>query len=715
MRSVGPLLRVPSAVAGTRRARRGLFPIALALLLAAPAVLRAADRIPGAPGSGPSAPTGPSIVAPDEPQLRLAAHLAPPPGQTSVESVRFGGGVPSGPSAQASISEDGRYVTFASRAPDLVPGDTNKAIDVFVRDRAAGTTIRLPQLGGLPVPPAGSAVDPAISADGSVVAFVYTPPPPTTGVAVVLSQPVILVWARATNVSEVVSVTAAGDTMPRSTQPSVSGDGRFVAFTSQSPAAADDTAFDDDVFVRDRAAGTTTLVSVATGGGTGNAASNAPAISQDGRTVAFQSDASNLVAGDENGETDVFARDLAAGTTAVLSVAAAGEVDGPSEAPAISADGQFVAFESSATNLDAGVTTEGLAVYRRDRATATTTLVSVALAGGDAAGSSGQAAISADGRIVAFASTGNDLVAAAGSALAALIVTGPAELFARDVEAGETIRVSVTPAGGAAGGQNVGPSVGGNGRYVAWSSTSADLVPGDDNRLGDVFVRDMPPIPTLAPPVVDFGTRATGTSGPPAAAILSNAGWGPLTGAGSTIEGPAAPDFAVLFDGCLGRTLHRTEACTVTVSFMPAAPGERMASLRVASDAPGTPLAARLRGAGSLARLELDPPIGPPGIVTIATGSGFPPGSTVVLTWTLGITQRLQPIVADATGAFRVQVLVFHNDIVGVRDLVATPADGVSFPSFEVPFRVTEASGQPPRFVVYAGLDNPPPAMVGRR
>jgi hypothetical protein len=361
------------------------------------------------------------------------------------------------------------------------------------------------------------------------------------------------------------------------------------------------------------------------------------------------------------------------------------------------------------------MTTEGQAVLRRDRATGTTALVSVGLGGGDAAGSSGQAAISADGRVVAFISTGNDLVAQAGSAVTAAVVQGPSEVFARDVEVGETIRISVALAGGPAGGQNVGPVVGGNGRYVAWSSVSPQLVAGDENRLSDVFLRDLPPVPTLAPPVIDFGTRATGVAGPPVAAILSNAGWGQMTGAASAIDGPAASDFAVLFDGCAGRTLHRTDACTVTVSYTPTAPGERTATLNVASDAPGTPHTASLRGGGSLAQLDLDPPIGQPGIVTIATGSGFPPGVEVRLAWSRGISPKLPTIVADASGAFRVQVLVFHNDVIGPRDLVASPADGTSFPSFGAAFSVAEAGGQPPRFIVYPALDNPPPAIVGRR
>ena len=710
MRSVGPVLRVPPTVAGRRRARPTLLTVALALaLVTAPAAgIRAAALAP-APADPGYAPAAPPVAAP---RLPLAAHLDPPPGQTSLESVRFGGGFPGGPSAQPSISGDGLHVAFASRAPDLVPGDTNNAIDVFVRDRATGTTIRLPQLGGLPVPPNGLATEPSISADGRVVAFTYDGPQVFAAVAVIDPPPVVVAWDRATGATASATVLPPGSLLVRSREASVSGDGQRVAFTADYRLGTTGVQR-TDVFVVDRATGTSTLVSANLSGRPGNAPSAAPAISRDGRVVAFQSDASDLVPDDQNGETDVFARDLAAATTDLVSIAP--NSDGPSEAPAISADGRFVAFESTASTLAPGNLPDTHDVFLRDRVAGATSLVSIALDGGPVTGDSGQSAISDDGRVVAFASTGANLVAAAGSATFAQTLEGPSEVFARDVVAGETIRISVALPGGAAGGSNVGPAVGGNGRFVAWSSTSPRLVPGDTNQLGDVFLRDLPPVPLLAPPVIDFGTRATGTTGPPIAATLSNAGWAAMSASGATIDGPAAADFAVLFDGCVGRVLRRTEACTVTVSFTPSASDQRTASLRVPSDAPGSPHSARLVGGGSLAQLELDPPIGQPGIVTIATGSGFPPGSEVVLAWSRGITQRLPPIVADASGGFRVQVLVFHNDIVGARDLVATPADGTSFPAFGAAFRVTEPTGQPPRFVIYTALDNPPPAIIGRR
>jgi hypothetical protein len=104
----------------------------------------------------------------------------------------------------------------------------------------------------------------------------------------------------------------------------------------------------------------------------------------------------------------------------------------------------------------------------------------------------------------------------------------------------------------------------------------------------------------------------------------------------------------------------------------------------------------RLIGAGSNAQLTVDPPSGPPGIVTIAEGKGFPPNIAIVLSWTVGINQRRAPVVTDATGAFRAQVLIFHHDVEGPRDLVASPADGKSFRPIAVDFFVSTPTGAPP-------------------
>ena len=184
----------------------------------------------------------------------------------------------------------------------------------------------------------------------------------------------------------------------------------------------------------------------------------------------------------------------------------------------------------------------------------------------------------------------------------------------------------------------------------------------------------------------------------PAAVTLTSVGWTPLASIAATIDGGNAGDFAIVVDGCTGIGLPRPTSCTITVTFSPQDVGPRSSTLRITDDGAGSPHTVRLTGVGSKAELKVDPPRGPPGIVTIATGKGFPPNTPVVLTWSIGITQRTAPVVTDAVGAFRAQVLVFHHDVEGPRDLMASPADGKAFQPISVSFFVTTPTGTPPGF-----------------
>jgi len=698
MQSGRLLLRVPQAL--TPAIGRAAA-IGLALLLVAPGPAAAAPAYPPASRSTTSPPGAP---------------LPAPPGTTSLVSYRFGGSPTAGPagggpSAQVSISADGRYVAFTSNAPDLVSGDTNGALDVFVLDRTTRKVTRLGLPGGVPVPPGGSAQEPAISADGRVVAYTYRPPAGFTTVAL---GSLVLAWDRTTGKVEVVSKNSAGTNVAGSRQPSVSADGRYVAFVSDSASVAGkDGNAKPDVFRYDRTAKQTILISARTDGiSTPSGTSNDPSISADVNLVAFVSDAGGTILRDEIGSgTQIYVRDVAAGVTTRVSDppgAGSGEqADGSSSAPAISADGRYVAFESSATNLVAGDTNGAADVFRRDQTMGTTTLVSVTSTGAQADGSSGQAAISADGRVVAFASTAEDLVALSGGIVPAAVIRGATEVYARDVDAGQTVLVSVNLQGEVGGGRSQTPAVGGEGRFVAFASTADGLVAGDGNKLSDAFLRDMPPVPVLTPSVLDLGARAVGVTSLPGAAILSNRGWGPLAVTGASVTGAMAADFQVVADSCAGALLHRADACTVSVTFTPTQPGERTALLEVADAFTGSPRTARLRGAASLAKIKLDPAIGPPGTVTIATGSGFPPNTAVRLQWSIGITPHLPPVVTDARGTFRVQVLVFHNDRTGPRELLADAVDGSAFPETAAPMFISQAPTIPPSFVILRLLDLP--------
>jgi len=288
------------------------------------------------------------------------------------------------------------------------------------------------------------------------------------------------------------------------------------------------------------------------------------------------------------------------------------------------------------------------------------------------------------------------------------------EVYIRDMTAGQTALVSVGLSGGPGGARSLGPAVAGNGRFVAFFSNSDTLVAGAPGRTINVYVRDFPPVPALAPPVVDFGSHPVGTGTTPGAAVLTNAGWGPLAVSGVSIDGPAKGDFKPLVDGCSKRTLYRSDACTVTIGFTPRSPGARTATLKVAGGYTGSPRTVRLTGGASLATLVLDSAIARPGLVVNVTGSGFPAGAQVRLHWSRGISEDLPVITADATGAFSQAVLVFHNDLLGERDLVAEPAGGTGFPAVKAPLLVTEPPMGPPSFGILRFLLDLPLVLMIR-
>jgi hypothetical protein len=410
----------------------------------------------------------------------------------------------------------------------------------------------------------------------------------------------------------------------------------------------------------------------------------------------------------------VFVRDMKAERTTFESAGAGGGVpDGRSREPAISGNGRYLAFSSSSTNLVTSGPSGGPGLYRRDLQTGDTVLVSVTPAAGVSQGSSGQPSITPDGRMIAFTSTASDLAPATASAdarLAANVTRIPADVYLRDLDAGETVLISVTADGTSSlssGWSSFQPSVAGGGRYVAFASDGPRILDGDQNKTYDVFLRDLPPVPVLTPATLDLGAGAVGTTSAPGAATLANAGWSPLSVTKASITGGDKGDFQLVADGCAGRQLRRNEACTVSVIFTPKAKGTRTSTLAIADSHTGSPRTVRLRGRASQAKLRLSPEIGPPGIVTIATGTGFPPGAPVVLRWSEGITPNLPAITADDNGRFSVQVLVFHNDRTGPRELIAESATGTGFPPATAEMLVVKPSTVPPTFARLRIVDLP--------
>jgi Tol biopolymer transport system component len=359
----------------------------------------------------------------------VAGVVAAPPSVAAtapVERVTVdqAGGEPDGSSSDPTVSADGRFVAFLSQATDLVSGDGNGVGDVYVRDRLEGRTIRV-----------------TVGADG-------------------------------------------GDSNGESREPRISADGRFVAFTSLAtnllPASEPPlSGFTTQVFVRDLRAGTTALVSATPTGGPGEGDSREPSISTNGRFVAFTSASSDLAPGGGAGPAlghQVFVRDMKQARTIQVSVGAHGEApDRSSESPSISGNGRFVGYMSFAFNLvdDGASTNPDGDIYRLDRASGKTTRMTAGLPEREEFPASfGAPELTFNGRHVTY--------------LSGFIHEN---VDARDLPSGASERISVQSSLDNQRLDAFGPRTSDTGRFVVWRSSSPQ-VPEDQNNIDDVYVRD---------------------------------------------------------------------------------------------------------------------------------------------------------------------------------------------------------------------------------
>jgi hypothetical protein len=467
-------------------------------------------------------------------------------GTTTLVSVSTNGGNASGASRGSVMTPDGRYVAFVCMASNLVAGDTNNIPDVFIRDLQASTTRRV-SLGSSPANYStlpSSSESPEITPDGRYVVFYSTATNLVSGVMTtgeIYVRDLIAgktIWA-STN-ARAIFQSATGSTNIVCCNYSISGDGQFVAFEActNSPGTSSATGIilryslqtglndiintnayvprlsyelihdlsmspdgrfvayvangfiTNAIYLWNAQTGTNTLVSVSLDNVTpANGLCDAPVISSNGQFVAFISSATNLITNTLAGDYHVYIRDLQAGVTQLLDADTNGVGVGvdSTAVPAISADGSVVVFDSA--NLLPDNRHQIRDVFIHTVATGTNDLVSAsnpALLSQTPDGSSGLTSFStsSNGLFVAFYSDADNLMAND--------TNGCRDVFVRDLVGGTNILVSVNTNGNASGDDiSFDPAISGDGRYVAFTSSADNLVPGDTNRAQDVFVRDL--------------------------------------------------------------------------------------------------------------------------------------------------------------------------------------------------------------------------------
>jgi uncharacterized repeat protein (TIGR01451 family) len=518
------------------------------------------------------------------------AHL---PGVTEWVSVSSTGIGANNQSDMPAISADGRFVAFVSLADNLVPNDTNGFADTFVHDRITNTTERVSlssrgREGNGDSGLIGVAAYPAISADGRFIAFVSDASNLVSKDNNATTD--VFVRDRLLGRTERVSVSSSGtEAEGISTGPAISSDGRFVAFHSDAQnlvPGANPFLFTDQVYVRDRQTGTTEIISVNNAGEAGNSLSFEADISADGRFVVFSSSADNLVSGAQFGH-QVYLRDRATGTTERISEDAAGNPgDGSSVDPSVSLDGRFVAFQTNTGNLIGDGNHESH-ILVKDRVAGTFERVSATSTGEPADLLSEHPDITADGRFVAFFSLATNLVAND--------TNNRRDVFVHDRQTGMVVRVSVSTAGEEGNSESQWPTISDDGLVTAFQSSADNLVPGAN---GGIFVHDDRTAADLSVTKSDSPDPVTKGSPLTYSVVVTNSGPGSATGVQLTDRLPANAQFVSATStagsctqsggtvSCNLGVLNNAASVTVTIIVTPKKPGTLTNTAQVNSNSP---------------------------------------------------------------------------------------------------------------------------------
>lgn len=430
-------------------------------------------------------------------------------------SIATGGVEGNNASTKNSIDANGVYVTFASSASNLVSNDTNSAKDIFLHNRSTGATV-IVSVGTGSTQANGDSDAPVISSDGKWVVFHSYATNLTADVDTNDSADVFRYNVTTGAINRVSNDTGAGNANGHNFNPVIDEDGDFIVFqTDATDLFASDTNAKSDIVMYTVATTAIAQISKDSGGLATDGNSMNPAVSADGKKIAYSSIATDIVASDTNSYSDIFYYDVTLGTTIRVSKANDGtQGNERSYFPAISANGRYVAFESDATNLLASsADTNAVAdVFVYDTTTNTISRVSVASGGTQSNGTSGGSidypniSMSEDGTFVVFRSAATNLVSSDTNVFT--------DVFMYDRQSNVTVRVTQLLDGTQFNNVSYYPVITRTGTYVAFYSYASNVVTGDTNGVGDVFVYDKDAILATPTPTATPSPTATPTATP---------------------------------------------------------------------------------------------------------------------------------------------------------------------------------------------------------
>jgi Tol biopolymer transport system component len=406
-----------------------------------------------------------------------AFAVAKPPNSWQIERVSVSrlGEQGNSFSVRPELSTDGRYVAFVSMANNFVPGTPSAAISTYVRDRKRQIT-RVAS-----VDKAGwyllAAADPAISADGHHLLFAATS---KNGVRHVYWRDLI------NDELKILSQDAQGALGANdSATPSVSSDGAVMAFSSSAALTPECSDGIPTIYIWQKRLGKLRCINRTIDGNEPNGASLQPSVSGDGHFIAFSSSATNLVSDDDNRQDDIFLYNLATSSLQLISLGPKrAAANGQSREPSISSNGSKVAYISGAQNLVEKDENRQEDVFVWNRADGFTQLASQANTGAQANYFSSHVRISGNGRYVVFLSPADNLVPGQNN--------GKNQIFLRDLLRAKTDLISLGIDGKPGNGDSFQPAISSDGLFIAFRSNAKNLVPSDTNLTDDVFIAERP-------------------------------------------------------------------------------------------------------------------------------------------------------------------------------------------------------------------------------